>query len=206
MVNLADNLKKSRAALTNHQPVHSRKQTIKFSAITALISIFLTLAVIVAFKPSIVFGGEISVQGQTLGQVALTESQLRDIVKREDVVAYWSGPQENALYSLVINNNHQVFVRYLPNGKGLDDTSATYRVVATYPQADAFTVTKAAGNQPNAISFVNGDGAQVFYSKTLSGNVYVAYPDVPFEIEVFDPADGVALSMATASDVIVQIK
>lgn len=186
-------------------PVHTRKQTVLLAVISAVVSIALTAVAFIILKP-VLLDGQLSVNGQTLGQVALTESQLRDLVKREGVVAYWSGPQENALYSLVINNNHQVFVRYLPNGKGLEDTEATYRVVATYPQADAFTVTKAAGNQANAISFINGDGAQVFYSKTLSANVYLAYPDSPFEVEVFDPADGVALSMATASNMIVQIK
>ena len=70
---------------------------------------------------------------------------------------------------------------------GIDDSSSNYRVIGTYPQADSFSITKAAGNQANAISFVNPDGAQVFYSKEFPANVYLAFPDVNYQIEIFDP-------------------
>ncbi len=144
--------------------------------------------------------------GATLGQVALTEAQLRDLVISKKLTAYWVGPLDGAKYSLISNANGQVFVRYLPEGKGLEDTNADYRVIATYPQSDAFSITKAAGNQANAISFTNVDGAQVFYSKSYAANVYVAFPDAPYEIEIFDPKDGGALSLATNAGLIQKIK
>jgi hypothetical protein len=75
-------------------------------------------------------------------------------------------------------------------------------VIATYPQPDAFAVTQAAGNQPNAISFVNPDGAQVFFSKDFPSNIYMAYPDAPYEIEIYDPGSGTALNLATTARVI----
>lgn len=149
---------------------------------------------------------EVNLAGQTVGAVALTESELRDTVIREKITAYWTGPEENSLYTLVANANQQVFVRYLPNGQGLADTTPAYRVIATYPQSDAFMVTKTAGNQPNAMSFVNGDGAQVFYSKDLAENVYVAFPNAPYSIEVFDPKTGGSLTLATTPGAITLIK
>ena len=148
----------------------------------------------------------ISEAGATLGQVALTEAQLRDLVISKKLTAYWVGPLDGAKYSLISNANGQVFVRYLPEGKGLEDTNADYRVIATYPQSDAFSITKAAGNQANAISVTNVDGAQVFYSKSYAANVYVAFPDAPYEIEIFDPKDGGALSLATNAGLIQKIK
>jgi hypothetical protein len=148
----------------------------------------------------------VTAAGATLGQVALTESQLRDQVISNKLNAYWVGPMDGAKYSLISNANGQVFVRYLPNGQGLEDTNADYRVIATYPQSDAFSITKAAGNQANAISFTNADGAQVFYSKTYAANVYVAFPDSPYEIEIFDPKDGGALNLATNAGTILKIK
>ena len=145
------------------------------------------------------------VSGQLSGRVALTETELVKIITENNLVAYWSGPEQGALYSLVANTSGQVFIRYLPNGAGLDDTAAGYRVIATYPQPDAFAITQAAGNQPNAISFVNPDGAQVFFSKDFPSNIYMAYPDAPYEIEIFDPGAGTALGLATTSRAIKRV-
>jgi hypothetical protein len=177
-------------------------------AIRAVIASALTASLLtggVAYLIISLTGSQISEAGATLGQVALSESQLRDQIISKKLTAYWVGPVSNAKYSLIANSNGQVFVRYLLDGKGLEDTNAKYLVVATYPQSDAFSITKAAGNQPNAISFTNVDGAQVFYSKSFASNVYVAYPDVPYTIEIFDPTDGGALSLATTAGVIQKI-
>lgn len=158
------------------------------------------------FAITTIGGSNVSAAGATLGQVALTESQLRDQVVSNKLTAYWVGPMPGAKYSLISNANGQVFVRYLPNGQGLEDTNADYRVIATYPQSDAFSITKSAGNQANSISFTNVDGAQVFYSKSYAANVYVAFPDSPYEIEIFDPKDGGALSLATNAKTIQKIQ
>jgi hypothetical protein len=122
------------------------------------------------------------------------------------LTAYWVGPLAGASYTLISNSNGQVFVRYLPNGKGLDDTNPTYTVIATYPENDAWKITEAAGNQPNAISFTNIDGAQIFYNKDFSSNVYMAFATSPHVIEIFDPKDGGSLSLATSAGKIQKIK
>ena len=183
----------------------TRRHLRNYSIASAAIAIVLVSSFFLWFKPVFIDRAQDNA-GQTLGQVALTESQLRQIISDQKIVAYWSGPQDGALYSLVVNNYHQIFIRYLPNGKGIDDNAPDYRVIATYPQSDAYAITKTAGNQANAISFINADGAQVFYSKNLSANVYVAFPDNPYEIEIFDPGNGTALSLATAPGKIVQVK
>jgi hypothetical protein len=137
-----------------------------------------------------------SVTGQTLGQVALSESQLIEIIRREKLVAYWLGPVQGAKYTLNVTAGSQVFIRYLPNGQGLEDISQSFVIVGTYPQANAYSITEAAGAQPNGVTFLNADGAMVYYSKLLPTNVYLAFPNQGYEIEIFDPVDGGALSSA----------
>jgi len=134
--------------------------------------------------------------GQMQGQVALTESQLIEIIRRENLVAFWLGPQPGAKYTLNVTAGSQVFIRYLPNGQGLEDISQSFVIVGTYPQANAYAITEAAGAQPNGVTFLNADGAMVYYSKLLPTNVYLAFPNQDYEIEIFDPIDGGALSSA----------
>lgn len=140
------------------------------------------------------------------GQVALTQEQLIALVKSNNVTAYWSGPKDGALYALTITSDKKVYVKYLPDGKGIGDTSLNYRVIATYPEAGAYDITRAAGTQANSVAFVNSDGGAVYYSKDKATNVYVAYSGQPFEIEIFDPDAATSLSLASQSGAITQIK
>jgi hypothetical protein len=137
-----------------------------------------------------------NIAGQTLGQVALTEGELIEIIRREGLTAYWLGPVQGARYTLNVTAGNQVFIRYLPNGQGLEDISQSFVIVGTYPQANAYSITEAAGAQPNGVTFLNADGAMVYYSKLLPTNVYLAFPNQDYEIEIFDPVGGGALSSA----------
>lgn len=140
------------------------------------------------------------------GQVALTEEQLFTLVKENGVTAYWSGPQPNAMYALTITPDKQVYVKYLPDGKGLGDPNLNYRVIASYPEPGAYDITRAAGTQANSVAFVNSDGAAVYYSKDKPTNVYVAFSGEPYEIEIFDPDPNTALNLGTQTGAILQIK
>jgi hypothetical protein len=110
------------------------------------------------------------------------------------------------MYGLTITADNQVFIKYLPEGNGLGDLLPNYRVVATYPESAAYDITRAAGTQANAISFINADGAAIYYSKDRATNIYIAYTGIPYEIEVFDPDPATALDFATAPGAVVQIQ
>jgi hypothetical protein len=131
------------------------------------------------------------------GKVSLTEKELISAVKQLGVDVYWAGPVEGAKYTISAPAEGQVYVRYLPNGEGLTDTKANYVVIATYATSDAFTATQAAGNQTNGVTFINTQGAAVFYSKDTPTNVYVAYPNIDFQVEVFSPIAQTALDIAS---------
>jgi hypothetical protein len=131
------------------------------------------------------------------GKVSLTEKELISAAKQLGVDVYWAGPVDGAKYTISAPTEGQVYVRYLPNGEGLTDTKANYVVIATYATSDAFTATQAAGNQTNGVTFINNQGAAVFYSKDAPTNVYVAYPNIDIQVEVFSPIAQTALDIAS---------
>lgn len=133
----------------------------------------------------------------TNGKVGLTESELIAAVKQLGVDVYWAGPVSGAKYTLAVPADGQAYVRYLPKGQGIADTKPNYVVIATYSTIDAFTSTQAAGNTSNGVTFINAEGAAVYYSKDTPTNVYVAYPNLDYQIEIFDPIATTALEIAS---------
>jgi hypothetical protein len=133
------------------------------------------------------------------GKVALTEAELIDAVKQLGADVYWAGPVKGAKYTLAVPADGQAYVRYLPDGQGIEDTNPNYVVIATYTTTDAFTATQAAGNTSNGVSFISPAGAAVYYSKDTPTNVYVAYPNLNYQIEVFNPIAATALEIASTT-------
>jgi len=109
---------------------------------------------------------------------------------------YWLGPVQGDQYTLVSKANGQVTVTYVPAGQD-PKSNGNWRAVGTYPVAGAFSVTKTAGANPGSKLVTNSDGSIVVYSDSRPTNVYVAFPGVNYQIEIYDPTPGAALQAAT---------
>ena len=188
---------------TEEPVIEVQKKQIKRSAKTAALMVaaflagsVLTYTITANSEPAVEVSTSTFAEVST-GKVPLTEKELISAVKQLGVDVYWAGPVDGAKYTLSSPAEGQVYVRYLPNGEGLADTKPNYLVIATYATPDAFTATQAAGNQTNGVTFINTQGAAVFYSKETPTNVYVAYPNIDFQIEVFSPIAKTALDIAS---------
>lgn len=141
------------------------------------------------------------------GGVALSESELREVVKQIGENVYWVGPMRGAKYTINAQNAGAIYVRYLPGGKGISDNSPKYRVIATYKEPNGYDATLAAGNQPDGVSLTRADNTGViYYNKKSPTNVYVAFKAKPFQIEIFDPSSEKALSFANDPNAVRLIK
>lgn len=147
----------------------------------------------------------VAVNPGTSGQSALTETELRSAVKTVGGSVYWVGSVSGALYTFNHSVAGQNFVRYLPSGKGLADVQQRYRVIATYPDAKAYQTMKEAGKLPTGVGITNPDGSLIYYAKATPTHVYLAYKNLAFQIEIFDPTPGVALKLATTPGLIKKI-
>jgi len=139
------------------------------------------------------------------GKVALSEQELRDVVKVKHLTVYWAGPVDGDKYVLVAQKTGQAVVRYLPGGRGLLDTTDTFRVIATYVQKSAFSTTQTAGAQDGNVGFTNVDGNSVFYVKARPTNVYMGIAGKDIQLEIFDPSIDQALAIALFRGQIQQI-
>ena len=140
------------------------------------------------------------------GKQVLDEKALRNLVISQKLTAYWIGARDKYKYAISSFPNGQVFIRYLPNGKGLEDTSPTYLVLGTYPLKKAFSVTKKTSAGANGVGFTNVDGRAVYYNTTQPASVYVGLNDADFQVEIFDPVAGQALVSASTAGLLRRIE
>ncbi len=163
--------------------------------VTAVITMVLTLSFSSLFATNPL--DTTTLAARISGGVALSESELKDVVQKLGETVYWSGPERGAKYTINAQNVGAIYVRYLPDGKGISDTAPNYRVIATYKEANGYDATLAAGNQANGVSVARPDNTGViYYNKTTPTNVYLAYKSLPYQIEIFDPSAEVALALA----------
>lgn len=142
---------------------------------------------------------------KTAGKVAMTSDDLRSVVLAKHLTVYWAGPMKDAKYALIANKSGSAFVRYLPGGNGLNDTTTSFRVIATYVQKGAFLITQSAGGVTGNVGFTNVDGNAVFYVKTRPTNVYMGIKDKDIQIEIFDPGIDQSLGLSLIHNQIEQI-
>ena len=202
----------------NHHPllgfyVHQSRRkyfTILFSvaAVSALLSFALTWAIVSSRPVKVTFALPTQTNAPTAtptqaanansaGQVALTESQLKAEVRKVGGSIFWAGAMPGAKYTFNHIAAGQDYIRYLPNGQGLSDTTQNYRVIATYKEATAYATIVAAAKLKTGVSFTNPDGSVVYYAKATPTHVYMAFKNFPYQIEIFDPTPGASLKLAT---------
>ena len=193
----------SRLSAISNFPLFRTKKGVAF--VTAIISIVLTLGFSSLFASNPL--DTTTLAARISGGVALSESELKDVVKKLGENVYWAGPMRGAKYTINAQNVGAIYVRYLPDGKGISDNSPIYRVVATYKEANGYDATLAAGNQPNGVSLFRSDNSGViYYNKNTPTNVYLAIKSQPYQIEVFDPSAEVSLAIANDANTIQAIK
>jgi len=120
------------------------------------------------------------------GKTAMTEVQLRELVAAEKITVYWTGPLQKSKDK---------------TKKVITDT----RVVGTYFSPTAFSDSLNVATKNTNVSFKNANGNLVFYPKERRTGVFVAIPNTKYQIEIFDPIPGQALSAASLRDQLTKI-
>jgi hypothetical protein len=104
---------------------------------------------------------------------------------------YWLGALPGRTLELTRAEDGRIDLRYLPSGVAPGSPRA-FLAVGTYPVANAFQSAVAASKAAGTVSIPLPNGAVAFYAKSRPTNVYVAFPGVKAQVEVFDPTARVA--------------
>jgi len=114
---------------------------------------------------------------------------------------FWLGAMHRRTLELSRSPDGRVYVRYLPAGVAVGARRPALSV-GSYPLASAFAATKAAARAAGTVRIRMPGGAIAFYAKARPTNVYVAFPGVDEQVEVYDPSGGGAQRLVAAGRVV----
>ncbi len=133
-----------------------------------------------------------------IGPVALREAALRSEAVTIGQPIYWAGAQRGHRYEFTRTNGDKVYVRYLPSSVKAGAPGARYLIIATYPDTNAYRGLLAVSNGQQVR--VPGGGIALV-DTSYPKSVHLAYPGVPYQVEVYDPSPATALRVATSGKV-----
>jgi hypothetical protein len=148
--------------------------------------------------PRTVTTAKAAATAKPVGPIGLSANGLRTLTQSVGQPIYWAGPRPGYLYELTRTATGEIFIRYLPPGAAVGSKQPNYLVVATYPVANAFrSIKKLTSEHPFSIP---GGGIAVVDQKHPR-SVHLAYPGVPYQLEVYDPSPARSLQVAKSGEV-----
>jgi hypothetical protein len=162
---------------------------------TALVVVAVALAaVFAAFGLVRLLTGDDGLELDAGQPIAASASELTEYAKDHGPV-YWIGPPRSGTLE-VTRTTGGVYVRYLKPGVAVGDKSPQYTTIATYPRRGAYQeIQRSAGSKAFDSARVDS-GALAVWRKSAGTSVYLAHPNRPYLIEVYDPSAQRARSLA----------
>jgi len=183
--------------------VQSERQPEKRSAAqkgaTGLLAVFAVLLMI-AVVVWLVGDDEGSSQGPRAPE-AVSTTELSDTASSSAVPVYWAGEQAGATLELS-GAGGGTYVRYLTGGAEPGDPRADFLTVGSYEFADPVAALEKLSRQPDGVRRTVPGRGVAYFNRTDPQNVYLAYPDVDVQIEVYDPDPSRAKELVTSGRIV----
>ena len=130
----------------------------------------------------------------SIGPFLWTPQKLKAESKFLGASIYWAGPLPGYSYEFTRSTKGYYYVRYLPQGTPAGTTGANWTVVSTYPWNDAYNALKKA-SKGSALPGANGS---IYYvNPSFRSSVLVAWKNVNYQVEVYNPKPAVAATIAS---------
>jgi len=133
-----------------------------------------------------------------VGPIAFTARNLEAESHFLRAPIFWAGPARGYRYEFVRSVRGALYVRYLPPGVRPGSRGTKFLVVAAYPFVGAF---KALRRQAHGRAVGGPGGSIVFVRPGDTKSVLLAFPNVDYEIEIYDPSPVRALATAQSGNI-----
>ena len=127
----------------------------------------------------------VSVQGVS-PRIVSTET-LRRFARANGRPLYWAGARPATRIEYTRKTDGSTFVRYLTGAAKAGNLSAGYVVVATYSQPDAYGRVSAIATRTHLPEKRLAGGGIAITRPGRPQNIYLVYPKLPYQIEVYAP-------------------
>jgi hypothetical protein len=167
------------------------------------IGFWIVLAIVAVVVVRAIAGGDddsSSSASSTPEIVSLDE--LRDAASDQERPIYWAGAQPDTELELSEPEEGRTQVRYLTDGAKAGDESVEFLTVGTYEFPNAVAALKELAKKPGGVEASTPGGGVMYFNRSRPGNVYLAYPGVDLEIEVYDPDPKHALSLVSSGQIV----
>lgn len=145
---------------------------------------------------------DVDAQAGSNGAEIVSASSLRTAVAEAATPIYWAGERRGTKLELSQPGGGRTYVRYLTGDAEAGDRRANFLTVSTYAQPNAVAALRRQGKQPGGAVGLAPGNATVYYNRTDPRSVYLAYPGVPVEIEVYDPSFKRALQLVNSGQIV----
>lgn len=125
--------------------------------------------------------------GATAGVEIVSVDELREAAGSQDTPIYWAGAQAGAELELSQPDESSTYIRYLPEGVDAGEQQADFLTVATYEYPGAAEELIRLSEKPGGVRRSAPGGGVVYFDRARPQSVYLAYPGVDVQIEIYDP-------------------
>ncbi len=168
----------------------------------ATLGIAMGAAVLVALALVLALSGEDNSPNSSNGAEALSAAGLREAVSGPGTPVYWAGEQAGAEIELSRPEAGRTYVRYLTGGAKAGDPRPIFLTVGTYDRPHPMQELRQQRKREGAVLGEAPGGAIVYYDRRSPQSVYLAYPGVKAQIEVYDPDVKEALKLVNSGQIV----
>ncbi len=146
-------------------------------------------------------GGDEASESTANGAEIVSANELRERAAEQGTPVYWAGERADTELELS-GGGDQTYVRYLSDDADAGDPRADFLTVGTYEMSNPVAVLRRQGREPGGVLAKAPGGAVVYFSRANPHSVYLAYPGVEAEIEVYDPDFKRALGLVNSGQIV----
>lgn len=143
-----------------------------------------------------------SAKSESGGAEIVSTEALRDAVSGADAPVYWAGEQKGTEVELSQAGAGRTYVRYLTGGAEAGSSSADFLTVGTYAHANPVAALRRQGKEPGGVIGSAPGRGTVYFNRNDPKSVYLAYPGVDVEIEIYDPNFTRALQLTNSGQIV----